>query len=94
MILPVRKLQVLSAPACFLADVIHAAVENLRAAFRAFAQRFLAGEIHRRRRLAVLRLAVAKIKFQLELGVHLDHGGEREIPACCGNPAAGRPAFR
>src|SRR5208283_188153 len=51
---------------------------HLRAALGTFAERLLAGEIHRRSRLAVLLLVVAEIKFDLELGRQLQDGGERE----------------
>ena len=78
MILPVRNVQVFSAARLFLADVIHPGVKHVRAALRAFAERLLAGEIHRRGGLAVLVLAVAEIKFDLVLAVHLEHGGERK----------------
>ena len=61
-----------------LAKVTHPRVEHPRAALRTFAQRFLAGEIHRRGRLAIfVSLVVAEIELNLELRRQFQHRGER-----------------
>ena len=67
-----------SRPGRLLAHVIHPGVEHLRAALGTFAERFFAGEIYRRARLAFLVLVVAEIKLRLELRAHLHDGGERK----------------
>jgi len=59
----------------FFADVVHAAIEHLRAALRAFAERLLAGEIDGLRGLAFLG-AVAEIKLHLEFRRDLEHGAD------------------
>ena len=50
---------------------------SARAALRTFAERFLAGEIHRRGSFAVLALLfLAKIKFHFEFGRQFDDGSK------------------
>ena len=61
-----------------LADVVHARIIDIAAARRTFAERFLAREINRRARLAVLVLVVAEIELRLEFRVHLNNGCERK----------------
>src|SRR5205085_1460641 len=61
-----------------LAKIIHAAVEDTRAALGTFAERLLAGEINRCRIGAVRIFVVAEVKLRLELRAHLDNGRERK----------------
>ena len=59
-----------------LANVIHGGFEDPVAALGAFANRFLAGEIHFGHDTVGIGLILAEIKFRLQLGSHLDDGGK------------------